>query len=123
MTLIFVDGDEREEYELISDHEFKLYLYFNDQKCMVPSSSMLGKYCKIITFSVDFEIMELARVLYGSDDPEIFLPHVLEEFHPKITNADVELNTGYDPETYQKIFDKKSKFADKMEKEYGIRIY
>lgn len=123
MTLIWVEGDEKEEFELISDNEFKQYTYFHDSVCQVPSSSMLGKYCVIKTYSVDSKLIMLEKVLCGSEEPNIFLSHILKEFNLKITNVDVELNTGYDLETYQKIFDEKSEFADKMEREYGMRIY
>ena len=123
MTIIRIEGDNIEDYELISENEFRIYTYFHESDCQTPSSSMLGRYCRMTTYYLEYDLKRLGKTLYGTDEPEYFLNGVIEDFHPKIINVDVAENTGYDPVTYQKKFDEKSKWADKMEKEYGMRIY
>lgn len=123
MTIIRVEGDNTEDYELISENSFKKYTYFHESDCQTPSSSMRGKYCKITTYYLDFPLKRLGKTMYGTDEPEYFLDGIIEDFNPKISEVDVAENTGYDPEKYEKLFEEKSKFADKMWREYGMRIY
>lgn len=123
MTLIHVEGDNIEDYEIISENSFKRYTYFHEIDCQTPASSMTGRYCRIATYYLDFPLKKLGRAMYGTDNPEYFLDGIFEDFNPKVTDVDVAENTGYDPEKYGRMFKEKAEFADKMEREYGMRIY
>lgn len=124
MTLVRVDGDNTYDFEVISDHEFKHYTYFLDQNAKIPSSSMLGKYCRIATYRIEFSLKKLREVFSGSDDDN-FCYDLMEDdlWDPKLVSHDIEENTGYDPAKYSKLYEAKAKAYAKIEKETGLRLY
>ena len=123
MTLIFVEGDHNYEYEQISDHEFKEYSYFHEESCDSPSSSMLGKYCRITIYKTEVNITDIYNLVYNGTPPIDFFSSIREEWGAEVVSASVEVNKGYDPVTFEKLFTEKARAYAKIEKETGLRLY
>ena len=126
MTLIRVDGDRDADYKQLSDHEFTETSFFHDQKCEARASSMTGRFKKTTTYRSKFPLADIKRAFVGdTDDESIFLSHILEELKEflEVVGAEVDFNTEYDPQKFERLFKEKSEWADKIEKEYGMRIY
>ena len=123
MTIVRVNEDHPVDFEKISDHEFKEFQYFHEEECRTRSSSMLGKYCKIITYHAEIDLTRLWDSLYRGSHPIDFFDIVKKEWDAEVVATDVDHNKGYDPDTYRKLFEEKARAYAKLEKETGMRLY
>ncbi|WP_407421158.1 hypothetical protein [Methanobrevibacter sp.] len=125
MSDIVVYEDSLKEFLEITLKSVKVLTFYEDKKCLINSTKLLGKYCKETIYSFNessYLLLELKICLEKNIDVSPIVDLLLKD-SPIISSVKTDFNKFYNPKKWWKLYGGRVEDIAIMQKDTDFNVW